>query len=118
GRVIAQRPVDASLVDPSHPAHPGEVLTLYLAGMGATNPTVPSGNPSPGLEPLARVTATTTLTLDGQTITPSFTGLTPSGVGLYQINFTVPANARTGTLDLVVTQNGVSSNGTKLPVGP
>jgi uncharacterized protein (TIGR03437 family) len=45
-----------------------------------------------------------------------FAGLTPTGVGLYQIAFTVPSNARSGSLDLVVSQGGVSSNTTKLPV--
>jgi uncharacterized protein (TIGR03437 family) len=55
--------------------------------------------------------------LDGQDITPQFAGLVPGLVGLYQINFQVPGNARSGDLPLVVTQNGVSTNTTILPVG-
>ena len=46
-----------------------------------------------------------------------FVGLTPGAVGLFQINFTVPADARTNTpLDVVVEQGGVTANVTKLTV--
>lgn len=114
--VIAQRPADFSLIDATHPARPGEVLILYLAGMGATNPAVRSGLPAPGSEPFARVTAPPTVTVDGQNADIFYAGLAAGGVGLYQINFTVPANARTGVLDLVVTQGGVPANTAKLPV--
>jgi uncharacterized protein (TIGR03437 family) len=37
-------------------------------------------------------------------------------VGLYQVNFTVPADAVNGELPLVLTQVGVQSNSTILPV--
>lgn len=116
GRIIAQHGVDSSYVDAAHPAKPGEVLVIYLSGMGPTNPSVKSGDPAPGLEPLARVTLPPKVTLDGQDVIPQFAGLTPGSVGLYQINFQVPVNAKSGDLNLVVTQNGVSSNVTKLPV--
>jgi uncharacterized protein (TIGR03437 family) len=114
GTAIAQRPGDLSLVSASSPAKPGELLTIYLAGMGATNPPVASGQPTPLR--LVLTTVQPLVTLDGQTVDYSYAGLTPTGVGLYQINFTVPENARTGTLDLVVTQNGVPANTTKLTV--
>jgi len=98
------------------PAKPNEVLVMYLSGMGPTNPAVKSGDPAPGGESLAHVTLTPTVMLDGQMAKLEFAGLTPGFVGLYQVNFDVPGNARTGDLDLVVIQNGVSSNTTKLPV--
>ncbi|HME06320.1 MAG TPA: hypothetical protein VKG25_04685, partial [Bryobacteraceae bacterium] len=113
--VIAQHS-DYSYVDANHPARPGEVLTIYLAGMGATNPAVASGQPSPSTEPLGRVTIAPTVLVDSQNAGVQFAGLTPGAVGLYQINFTVPLNSASGMLNLVVMQNGVSSNTTKLPV--
>jgi uncharacterized protein (TIGR03437 family) len=58
------------------------------------------------------------VTVDGQQVVPDYAGLTPTGIGLYQINFTIPKNARSGALDLVVTQNGVPANTTKIYVGP
>ena len=57
-----------------------------------------------------------TVTLDSQDTSIVYAGLTPTGIGLYQIDFTVPTNARSGNLNLIVTQNGVMSNTAILPV--
>jgi uncharacterized protein (TIGR03437 family) len=112
GQIIAQHGLDSSLVDSGHPAKPGEVLVIYLAGMGATNPSVPSGNASPA----ALVRVPPMLTVDGQMVPFMYAGLTPGSAGLYQINFQLPAGIRSGNLTTVVTQNGVASNVTTLPV--
>ena len=114
GTIVAQH-ADFTLVNAAHPAKPNEPLTIYLVGMGATSQTVVSGNPAPS-NPLANVSNAAQVTVDGQTAPISFAGLTPGGVGLYQINFTVPANAKTGSLPVVITQNGVTANATKLIV--
>jgi uncharacterized protein (TIGR03437 family) len=115
GTVIAQHVTNNySLVTAAHPAHPGEPIVIYLAGMGATNPVVASGNPTPG--ELVPANVQPTLTVDGVGAVIGYAGLTPSGVGLYQINFTVPPGARSGNLSLVVMQNGMPSNTTTLPV--
>ena len=116
GHVIAQHGVGSAYVTAASPAKPGEVLVMYLSGMGPTNPAVKSGDAAPNVEPLARVTLTPTVMVNGQMAKLEFAGLTPGFVGLYQVNFDVPTNATTGDLDLVVIQNGVSSNTTKLPV--
>ena len=115
GHVIAQHS-DFSLVNADHPAKPGEYLIMYLAGMGATNPAVPSGQPSPTLEPLARVMLQPTVTVDGQNAVVIYAGLTPGAAGLYQINFQVPPSAHSGDLNMLVTQNGQTANMTTLPV--
>ncbi len=114
GTIVAQH-ADFTLVDAGHPAKPNEPLTIYLVGMGATSQTVASGNPAPS-NPLANVSNAPQVTIDGQTAPISFAGLTPGGVGLYQINFTVPSIAKTGSLPVVITQNGVTANATKLIV--
>jgi uncharacterized protein (TIGR03437 family) len=112
GRIIAQHGVDYVLVDASHPAKPGEFLIIYLVGMGATNPRVASGDPSPA----ANVTVQPKVTVDGQMAAVAYAGLSPGAAGLYQINFQVPANARSGDLPVIVTQNGVAANTNTLPV--
>ncbi len=110
GRLIAQHNADYTLVDDAHPAKRGEFLIMYLIGLGETNPTVASGTPSPG-NPLAVPVDQPVLTIDGQPVEIFFAGLTPGGVGLFQINFKVPDNARTGTpLDVVVKQGDVQAN--------
>ena len=112
GRIIAQHGVDYSLVDASHPAKPGEFLIIYLVGMGATNPSVASGAPSP----VAPVTVQPKVMVDGQMAAVPYAGLSPGAAGLYQINFQVPATARSGDLPVIVTQNGVASNANTLSV--
>ncbi len=108
--------LDGSDVSTTSPAKPGEYVVIYLLGMGATNPSVPSNAPAPSSEPLARVTTQPAVTLDGVTTNVLYAGLTPFFVGLYQIDFQVPQNARSGDLNLVVMQGTVSANATQLSV--
>ena len=109
---------DGSFVSASSPAKPGETLAIYLVGMGLTNPAVASGV-GPPFNPHPVVTSPPTVTIDGTQASLQFPGgLVGGSVGLYQINFTVPTGARTGTLNLVVTQNGFTANVTQLIVHP
>ncbi|HTC89346.1 MAG TPA: putative Ig domain-containing protein [Bryobacteraceae bacterium] len=113
--LLAQHSADFSLVSSSNPAKPGEYLVMYLVGMGATDPSVASGLQTPS-SPLASVTNEPTVTVGSQPATVAFAGLTPGFVGLYQINFQVPASASSGEIEVDVSQNGVSANPTLLPV--
>jgi uncharacterized protein (TIGR03437 family) len=115
GGIIAQH-TDYSLVTAASPAKPGEVIIIYLAGLGATNPSVASGMPAPSTPPLAEVTLPVTVTVDNQNAVVDFAGLTPGSAGLYQIDFQVPTSASTGNLNVVVMQNGLTSNTTTLSV--
>ena len=65
------------------------MLTIYANGLGAVTNQPASGEPSPG-QPLAQTTATPTVTIGCSTASLIFSGLTPSSVGLYQVNVTVP----------------------------
>jgi uncharacterized protein (TIGR03437 family) len=114
GHVIAQHS-DGKLVKSTNPAKPGETIVIYLVGLGATDPAVESGHPAPS-NPPAKAMVKPVVTVDGQKAKVPFAGLTPGGVGLYQIDLTVPTTARNGDLELVVTQNGVAANTTKLIV--
>ena len=115
GGLIAQH-VDAtfSLVTEASPAKPGEIIVLYLAGLGSTvnQPATGSGAPLPPTAPLASVT----MTIGGKATPLEFVGLTPGSVGLYQIAVKVPEDAADGNQPLVVTQAGAVSNVTILPV--
>jgi uncharacterized protein (TIGR03437 family) len=85
-------------------AHPGEVLVMYAWGLGPVSPAILAGSVSP--IPPATVVAPVNLRFDyvpnaspspptANQFTaapqPLFAGLTPTEVGLYQINFVVPA---------------------------
>jgi uncharacterized protein (TIGR03437 family) len=75
---------------PSRPARPGETITTYGLGFGTTNPPVPPGQVTPGLNTLAEPL---TFTVGGVPLTGSaigYAGLAPGQVGLYQFNIVVP----------------------------
>jgi uncharacterized protein (TIGR03437 family) len=117
GRLIAQH-ADYNLVDGGRPAKRGEVLQMYLIGLGATDVKVDTGAPSPS-NPLARPKVGVTMTIDGKPAEIFFAGLTPTAVGLFQINFKIPDDARLNApLDVVVEQNGVLTNVSTLTVVP
>jgi adhesin/invasin len=115
GQVIAQRYPDNSLVTDATPARPGDYLTIYLVGLGATDQPVAAGSSSPS-GVLVRPLIAPVLYLSGNPVPVAFGGLTPGSVGLYQINFQVPAGTPDGDLTLLVSQGGVNSNVTTLPV--
>ena len=77
----------AFLVTPSAPAKAGDVLVIYCAGLGVTNPPVADGVASPA----AQTQAPVTVTIGGRSANVAFAGLTPTLVGLYQVNVTMPA---------------------------
>jgi uncharacterized protein (TIGR03437 family) len=94
------------LVTSSNPVHLGDMLVIYLTGMGAVSPVVPNGNPSPQ-NPLAMAITPPQVTLGGVSLSVEFAGLAPGEVGVYQINAIVPTNAPQGlNVPLVVSQDG------------
>ncbi|HVW08687.1 MAG TPA: IPT/TIG domain-containing protein, partial [Bryobacteraceae bacterium] len=115
GQVIAQH-LDGRLVNDDAPAAPGEVIVFYVAGMGLTNQNVASGAGSPSTD-LATPLDTPAVTLGDIPVSDIlFAGLTPTLVGLYQVDFRVPANAPNGDLTLVLTQPNGQSNTTVMAV--
>jgi uncharacterized protein (TIGR03437 family) len=114
GAVVAQH-LDGTLILDSAPAAPGENIVIYLTGLGATDIEVPSGTASPS-DPPAKVLDTPLLSLNGATVPINFAGLTPTLVGLYQINFQLPTELKTGNYELTISQSGTISNKTILQV--
>ncbi len=80
------------------PARPGDVLSIFATGLGATNPAVPTGEAAPS-SPLAAAVLTPRVSFSrtplGAVTDPTFVGLAPGFVGLWQINVIVPGNMQT-----------------------
>jgi uncharacterized protein (TIGR03437 family) len=96
---------------------PGEELVLFANGLGAVEPDVPSGWPAPS-SPLAHTVVLPTIRIGGREAVVRFAGLTPGFVGLYQVNFVVPAETPAGRAEFVVESGGVSSPVLTLPIAP
>ena len=85
------------------PGRPDQLVTIYLTGLGDTDPPV-----APGEIPqaIARIRASLRITLGGVEIPANrilYAGIAPFNPGLYQINFYIPADAAAGDLPLVMT---------------
>jgi uncharacterized protein (TIGR03437 family) len=115
GQIIAQHAADYSLVSETSPARPGEYVVLYLAGLGATDNVVATGAAAPS-SPLSHPLIAPSVTLNGGSVPVGFAGLTPTSVGLYQIDLQIPANAPTGNLSLSVSQAAQAGNVTTISV--
>jgi uncharacterized protein (TIGR03437 family) len=86
--------LNGSVISPTAPAHSGEVIVLYAAGLGRTNPDTSSGKIASFAAPISAASQLQVL-LNGQAAPPGsvlYAGLAPGFAGLYQINLLLPAN--------------------------
>jgi uncharacterized protein (TIGR03437 family) len=104
----------------SKPVRPGETLVIYAIGFGQTSPPVQTGAASP-TTPLAQLPNVIVrfgipgLFDSSIPVQASFAGLTPSFVGLYQINVQVPEGIPTqDEYDLSIEYANQPSNRVKI----
>jgi uncharacterized protein (TIGR03437 family) len=119
GYVIAQDR-DYHLLTADNPAHAGDIVVLYLTGLGMTSPNpVPGEIPTYAAQMFASNLVTLQVTLNGTAVDPTlikYAGLTPYSAGLYQINLYVPDWAGTDPAIEVFAGTVGSQTGLKLPV--
>ena len=116
GYAVAQH-ADFSPVTPDHPAQAGEMLSVYVTGLGDVFPSVPDG--SAGLaSPLSQTTNQFSAQIGRVAVTAvGYTGLAPELVGKYQINIQVPAGVGTGDNVLGITGPDSFTAEALIPVG-
>jgi uncharacterized protein (TIGR03437 family) len=71
----------------TRPAKPGDVIILYGANFGPTNPALPTGRAVTALSSLAD---TPSVTIGGANATVQYAGGAPNLIGTYQFNIVVP----------------------------
>lgn len=104
------------VISESKPARPGDVVELFVDGLGTVFPTVPDGQSAPS-SPLSNTTNTIVVSVGGKSALVSFAGLVPTLAGLYQVNFTVPANASAGDNTLDVSGPDSYASQAVIPIG-
>ena len=107
---------DYSLIGPNNPAMPGEPLVLYVTGLGPLTLNLTDGYGSPTRAPFAETEDPFQVIVDGELCQVFFSGLAPGFVGLYQINFYVPNDARHGNLQISIQSTYANSAIATLPV--
>ncbi len=114
GRFAAALHSDFRLVQSEDPARPGEIILLFLTGLGPTNP--PVGTNQAGPAPAPAVVFEPTVGLNHQGVL-SFGGFYAPGLAtVYQINFRVPDDIETGNHELTVVTDGAGSQTVLLAV--
>ncbi len=91
------------------PAKPGDYVTIFGSGFGATNPPFFAGDLP---DRVASVTAGVSITLGGKALETSdilYVGVTPGFAGLYQVNIRIPDDAADGDLPLSIAISGIPS---------
>ena len=90
------------LADELAPAVAGDILIIYAAGLGAVDPTPPSGEAA-GFDLLSRSAIGVEVKIQGADADVQFSGLAPGFAGLYQVNAVTPSGlASTSTGDIVI----------------
>jgi uncharacterized protein (TIGR03437 family) len=82
------------------PARPNEVVTVFLTGLGDTNPRWEPGQLPTGAAP---TTLPVRIQIGGADVETIYAGVTPSFAGLYQASFRIPAGAQAGNLPVRIT---------------
>ena len=107
---------DFSLVTSANPAKAGDVLVIYMTGLGQTTPAVQTGALVVPPAGAFNNTAPVTVTIGGVTAPVAYSIASPSFAGLYQVAVTVPAGVSGAAMPVVVTSGTARSNSLSIPV--
>jgi uncharacterized protein (TIGR03437 family) len=102
-------------------AQPGQTIVAFITGDGDVTPTLATGATAPqviSISQYPKSRQTVSLTVGGESANIVFNGIVTGLIGVTQINFTVPADAKSGVQPVVVTVGGVSSAPVNLTVMP
>jgi uncharacterized protein (TIGR03437 family) len=123
GRAIAVN-LDGTLAWPSgsvpgtvtHPAKPGDVVILYVTGLGAVDSPIADGAAS--LDKLRNTLVKPVVLVGGLSAEVAFSGLTPQYPGVNQLNIVIPNAVPGDNVPIQIQVGGITSpNTTTLAVG-
>lgn len=89
----------------------GNFISIFCTGLGALTTAPPANGTLTPTGTLFTTSSTTSASIGGIVVTPSFAGLAPGFAGLYQVDAQVPTNVTVGNaVPVFLTVGGVSSN--------
>jgi uncharacterized protein (TIGR03437 family) len=93
------------VVTATNPVHRGDILTIYLTGLGAVSPPVNDGDAGQ-VDPLSTTVIDPVVKIGGVEASVLFSGLVPGMPGAYVINVSVSSSTPQGlSVPLTITQN-------------
>jgi uncharacterized protein (TIGR03437 family) len=108
---------DPAVLPGASPAKPGDVVSLFGTGFGATNPSVSAGQLASGMPTLVNPI---TVMIGSTTLAQSdilYAGLSPSSIsGLYQFNVRIPASTPNGDIPVSISIGGVETQSATIAV--
>jgi len=93
------------LVTPDNPANPGDIIEVFLTGLGTVYPSLPQdgdAGPYPPNGQLATTVATVNAAVGGESASVVYAGLAPAEAALYQMDVAIPSDAAGGTAILEI----------------
>jgi uncharacterized protein (TIGR03437 family) len=114
--IAAARDQNNVQVSAANPVKRGQVVSLYMNGLGPVTNGPASGEFASSTALTYTKAQDTAVTIGGQKAQVLFTGLAPSFPGLYQVNAIVPAGISTGTVPISLTIAGATTIPLTLPV--
>jgi uncharacterized protein (TIGR03437 family) len=109
--VVATNATTGKFVGPTsfgaqyEPAIPGDVIILWVTGLGLTNPPFAAGQLPPSDPSGAAPAAPVTVSIDSVEAIVLYAGTAPGFAGLYQINVTVPFTPTIGEVPISITSS-------------
>jgi uncharacterized protein (TIGR03437 family) len=114
--IAAARDQNNVQVSATNPVKRGQVVSLYMNGLGPVTNGPASGEFASSTALTNTKAQDTVVTIGGQPAQVLFTGLAPSFPGLYQVNAIVPAGISAGTVPISLTIAGATTKAATLPV--
>ena len=114
-RLAAALHADFTLVTRENPARPGEVILLFVTGLGPTDQPLQANVPGPSA-PLAKVNADVAVSIDGAEVVNLGAYYAPGLVSAYQVNFVLSVDTQSGLVRLVLRAGTTASQTVFLPV--
>jgi len=106
---------DFSLITSSKPAGAGEVLSLFVTGLGPTVPAVDPGQPFPS-SPAAIVNSPIEVKVNGNSAEVLGAVGFPGSLDGYQVNFRVPQNTAKGAATIQVSAAWIAGTAVRIAV--
>ena len=106
---------DFSLVTNAKPAAGGEILSVFMTGLGPVRPAVDPGQPFPS-SPLASVNSPVQVSVNGNAADVIAAVGYPGSVDGYQVNFRLPPDTAKGTASIQVSASWIPGTPVTIPV--